>query len=99
MILETLLKIYFPFLNLKKKKKNSFINFVKSFFNNLGKNRDENRTFLKNLGIENKFLVKFKYINKTFSIVKKCKMNFSIVWKRKMNFLKFRDEKRTFEKI
>ena len=39
--------------------------------------------------MKNKLLVKFRDINKTFSII----------YGRKTNFLKFRDEKQTFDKI
>ena len=49
--------------------------------------------------MKNKCLVKFKDINKTFSIVYEKKMNFSIVQERKMNFLKFEDEKQIFDKL
>ena len=49
--------------------------------------------------MKNKFLVKFKNINKTFSIVQGQNMNFSIVQRRKINFLKFKDEKQTFDKV
>ena len=45
--------------------------------------------FFNSLSMKNKLLVKFKDINKTFSIVQG----------QKMNFLKFRDEKQTFGKI
>ena len=49
--------------------------------------------------MKNKLLVKFKDINKTFSIVQEQKMDFLIVQGRNMNFLKFKYENKIFGKV
>ena len=43
-------------------------------FNSLDKNMDKIRTFFENLGMKNKFLVKFKYINKTYCLEMKYEL-------------------------
>ena len=49
--------------------------------------------------MKNKLLVKFKYINKIFSIVYGRKMNFSTVCWQKMHALKFRGKKKNLVKF